>query len=300
MRFVTFRDPGGARAGLLSGTGAGADDRVVDLGHAALRDRIGGSEPQIQALVESGIESVVEALSREEIPGEAWRPLPEVELLAPLPRPRRIFAAAHNYRDALAERGMALPEAPVVFAKNPLTVVGPGTPVLLPPGIGGVTYEAELAAVIGSRARNVKPERALAHVAGYFVFNDVSASEVIRADGNFDRGKNFPTFGPSGPYFATADEIADPQRLAIRLTVNDCVRQDSSTALMLFGVAELISRLSADPGLEPGDVIATGTPAGVASVQTPPTWIRPGDIMATTVEGLGTLVNPVREAESHG
>lgn len=296
MRFVTFRDTGGTRAGVLPWNGSGADGRVADLGHESLRRRIPGLEPQLQAIIEAGIGSVVEAVFRDGVPDDAWLPIREVQLLAPLPRPRRIIAVAHNYRDALAERGMELPTAPVVFAKDPLTVIGPEEPIVLPAGIGGVTYEAELAAVIGTPARKVAPDRALAHVAGYFIFNDVSASEIIRADGHFDRGKNFPTFGPSGPYFVTADEIADPQNLAVHLAVGDRVMQDSSTSRMLFGVADLISLLSADVGLEPGDVIATGTPAGVGSVRMPPMWLRPGDVLRTTVEGLGTLVNPVQES----
>lgn len=292
MRFVTFDDGAGARAGLLAPEG----DRLLDLAHPAVAGGLGGVAPQLLALVEAGLDRVVGALRPEDAPEDAWRPLADASLLAPLPRPHRIAAVAYNYRDAIAERGLALPDAPVLFEKRPETVVGPGATVFLPPGIGGVTYEAELAAVIGRPARHVKAEQALDHVAGYFAFNDVSASAIIRADGNFERGKNFPTFGPSGPWLASADEISDPHALSVRMTVSGVVRQMSSTAQMLFGVAELIAFLSdRGDGLRAGDVIATGTPAGVAPAQVPPTWIRPGDSLEVEVEGLGVLVNPVVE-----
>ena len=218
-----------------------------------------------------------------------------MRLLAPLVEPKRIIAAAHNYRDALAERGLPPPDAPNLFLKSPASVIGPGAPVHLPRGIGGVTWEAELAVVIGRPVPEISAIEAPGYVAGYFVFNDVSASEIIRADGNFERGKNFPTFAPCGPWFVTADEIPDPQNLRLRFTLNRETMQDSTTAQMLFGVAELISRLSKTHGLGCGDVIATGTPAGVGAVRKPPRWIKGGDIMVAEVAGLGQLVNPVIE-----
>lgn len=292
MRFVTFDDGAGARAGVL----APAGDRVLDLAHPSVAGGLCGAEPQVLALIDAGLERVVAALRPETAPEAAWRPRAAVRLLAPLPRPRRIAAVAYNYRDAIAERGLDLPPEPVLFEKHPETVVGPDALVVLPPGIGGVTYEAELAAVIGRPARDVPVADALDFVAGYFAFNDVSASEIIRAERSFDRGKNFPTFGPSGPWLASADEIPDPQALSVRMSVSGVVRQASTTAQMLFGVAELIAFLSArGDGLKVGDVIATGTPAGVAPAQVPPTWIRPGDSLTVEVEGLGVLMNPVVE-----
>jgi 2,4-didehydro-3-deoxy-L-rhamnonate hydrolase len=215
--------------------------------------------------------------------------------MAPLPEPRRVFGIAHNYRDALAERGMAPPDKPVLFMKAPRTIAGPGQAVVLPAGIGGVTYEAELAAIIGIRAENISKDRALDYVAAYGCFNDISASEIIKADGHFDRGKNFATFGPFGPYLASPDEVPDPQALVVSLKVDGRTLQSGSTRDMLFDVADLVSYLSGLQALEPGDIIATGTPAGVAGLHKPPAWLKPGSVVEVAVEGLGRLQNPITE-----
>ncbi|HET8728271.1 MAG TPA: fumarylacetoacetate hydrolase family protein [Alphaproteobacteria bacterium] len=295
MKFVTFSHGGACRAGVLEGDGSGADDQVVDLGSQALRDAIGEVRPQISDIVASGLGRIASAIEQARIPAEARLPLQDVRLVAPIPKPSRIVGAAHNYRDAIAERGMRPPDEPVIFIKKPETIVGPGDAVVLPPGIGGVTYEAELAAIIGTPADNVSEAHALECVAGYAVFNDISASEMIRADGNFERGKNLPTFGPFGPFIATVDEVPDPHALRIGVSVDGEALQESSTSEMLFGIAELVSFISRQVPLAPGDVIATGTPAGVAPVRKPPTWLRPGTTLRAWVEGLGTLVNPVTE-----
>ena len=317
MRFVTFSGPGsnsggsdsGAsngggsaapRAGILRGDGAGAGDRVIDLAHPAFAAALGGAAPDVLSMVQAGLGDITTRLMAVTVPEEALLRLSDVTLHAPLTRPGRIFGVAHNYRAALAERGMPLPDAPVLFDKRADTIVGPGAAVMLAPDVGGCTYEAELAVVIGRPARGVAEADALGHVAGYAAFNDVSASQVIRADGNFDRGKNFPTFGPFGPFLATADEIADPQDLAVRFEMDGRVLQEGTTADMVFSVAALISILSHQTALMPGDVIASGTPAGVAPLQTPPTWLAPGATMTVTVKGLGTLTNPVVAEVPHG
>ena len=294
MRLITFLHNGHERAGILLGDAAGADDMVVDLAHAAMRPVMAGIAPSLPAMIEVGLLQVTTRLMIDAFPPDVCLRLRDVTLRAPLPTPRRIFGIAYNYRDALAESGKGLPSEPFVFMKEGWTVIGPGEPVVLPAGIGGVTYESEIAAVIGTRAEAVVAERALDYVCAYGVFNDISASELIRRDG-FDKGKNIASFGPFGPYLATADEIPAPQSLRIGLAVDGAMLQDSSTAQMLFGVAELIAFLSRDGALEPGDVIATGTPAGIAALRKPPTWIRPGMVMRAWVEGLGTLVNPVIE-----
>nr|WP_274425091.1 fumarylacetoacetate hydrolase family protein [Chelativorans sp. YIM 93263] len=240
-------------------------------------------------------------MSRSDVEAGARLPLAEVSLLAPLPNPPRIVGAAHNYRCALRERGLPLPDAPVLFEKLPTSVIGPDVPVVLPEGAGGVTYEAELAVVIGQRAEKVAPETALEHVAGYTLFNDVSASEVIKADGHFERGKNFRTFGPMGPWLATPEEVDLATGPRLTLSIDGEMRQDGSTADLVFGIAELISLLSYETPLASGTVIATGTPAGVAPVQTPPTWLKPGTVMTVAMEGFGQLSNPVEsEAAFHG
>lgn len=292
MKLVTFEKGGFTRAGVLEEVAG--DAQILDLAHEAVRPHLGGTEPQLDALLAPGFGRLAKSLDSADLPDDCRMPLADVRLLAPFPNPPRIIAAAHNYKDALAERGMAFPEDPIIFDKHASTVVGPDDPVVVPESIGGVTWEAEMAAVIGTPLKDASLEDSLAAVAGYFIFNDVSASEVIRADGNFERGKNFPTFGPCGPIFVTADEIPDPQNLRVRFTLNGEVMQDSTTAQMLFGVGDLISRLSRFYDLECGDVIATGTPAGVGAVRKPPRWLKQGDTMVIEVEGLGRLANTVR------
>lgn len=298
MKFVSFSARGVVRAGVLLGDGSGASDRIVDLAHPAMRKALGGLTPQLQALIEAGLLGVVQNINAHGAKADAMLPLQGVALMAPLPEPRRIFGIAHNYRDALAERGMALPEQPVVFTKAPRTIAATRQPVILPAGIGGVTWEAELAAVIGSRAENVSNACALDHVAGYGCFNDISASEIIKADGHFERGKNFATFGPFGPFLASADEIPDPHGLTVNLKVDGRTMQAGSTNDMLFGVADLICYLSARQPLEPGDIIATGTPAGVAAMHKPPAWLKPGSIVEVEIDKLGRLVNPITEGSA--
>ena len=246
-------------------------------------------------MIEAGLAGAVVRIGAHGLAEDAKLPLSAVTLTAPLPEPRRIFGIAHNYRDALAQRGMAPPDKPVLFMKAPRTIIGTGQKVVLPAGIGGVTYEAELAAVIGTRADKVSKERALDHVVAYGCFNDISASEIIKADGHFDRGKNFPSFGPFGPFLASRDEIPDPHALRVTLKVDGRLMQSGSTRDMLFGVADLICFLSAQQPLEPGDVIASGTPAGVAGMHKPPAWLKPGSTVEVEVEKLGRLINPIAE-----
>ena len=295
MKFVTFTQGGVIRAGVLIGDGAGFADVVIDLAHPAMCGPLYGTAPQIQAILDAGLSGIVSAIAAHGLVDAAKLPLASVTLLAPLPEPKRIFGVAHNYRDALAERGMAAPEKPVLFMKAARTVVATGQCIVLPADIGGVTYEAELAAIIGRRAENVGTGLALEHVAAYACFNDISASEIIKADGHFDRGKNFATFGPFGPFLASADEVTDPQALQVSLSVDGRALQSGSTRHMMFGVADLVSYLSHQTVLEPGDVIATGTPAGVAALHKPPAWLRPGSIVTMQVQGLGRLVNSITE-----
>ncbi|TCT07701.1 fumarylacetoacetate hydrolase family protein [Aquabacter spiritensis] len=299
MRFVTFRLSGAVRAGILQGDAADPADRVFDLGHPAFAAALDGCAPLMEALVERGLPGMVAALSVRPLPEKAALRLGEVALLAPL-TPRRIHALAFNYKDALEERKMAPPDAPVLFAKQPETVIGPGAAIRIPPDVGGCTYEVEIAAVIGRRAEGVARADALAHVAGYTIFNDVSASELIKRDGGFARGKNLPTFGPLGPYLASADEVGDPHQLRLALEVDGATLQAGVSSDLVFDIADLIAFLSARAALEPGDVIATGTPAGVAGMRTPPAWLRPGSMVCARVEKLGALINPVAAGEPYG
>ncbi|WP_209427947.1 fumarylacetoacetate hydrolase family protein [Pararhodobacter sp. SW119] len=297
MHFVTFTHDGCERAGILLGEAEHPEDTILDLAHPAYREAMQGTEPRMLAMIGSGLHACATRLADVEPPASARLRVDAVRLCAPLPNPPRIFGAAHNFTCALEERGMECPDEPVVFAKAPSTIAGPGADILLP-AVGGCTYEAELAAVIGKRCSEVGASEALDHVAGYMIFNDISASEIIRAEGNFQRGKNFPTFGPCGPFLATADEIPDPQDLDIELRVDDVIRQRGSTRMMLFNVAQLVSILSQTTELHPGDMIATGTPAGVAAVQKPPNWLQAGQRVSIRITGLGSLVNQIVAEEA--
>src|SRR5438876_9345006 len=217
----------------------------------------------------------------------------EAYWFAPVPRPGKLICIGLNYRDHAAESMMAIPERPVVFSKFATAVIAPGEPVILPATSLQVDYEAELAVVIGRRAKNVSAARALNYVLGYTCFNDVSARDFQFADGQWQRGKSCDTFAPMGQTIVTADEVPDPHKLSIKLILNGRTMQDSNTDQLIFGVPELIEFLSQTITLEPGDVIATGTPPGVGFARKPPVFLKDGDVMEVEVEKLGVLQNPV-------
>ena len=219
----------------------------------------------------------------------------DLELGAPL-MPPKIVAIGLNYMDHVRETGMTAPTTPLVFTKFSTSVIGPGAAIEIDPQLTRrVDWEVELAVVIGSRARCVRVEDALDHVFGYTVANDISARDVQFADGQWVRGKSMDTFCPLGPSVVTRHEIPDPQQLALRTTVNGEIVQDSSTAEMVFGVAELIAFCSSSFTLEPGDVLLTGTPWGCGEFMDPPRHLSPGDVVTAEVDGIGTLTNPVVE-----
>jgi 2-keto-4-pentenoate hydratase/2-oxohepta-3-ene-1,7-dioic acid hydratase in catechol pathway len=223
----------------------------------------------------------------------ALLPLADIRLLAPVPRPGKLMCIGLNYRDHAAESKVAVPSSPVTFSKYATAVTHPAAPVYLPPVSQQVDYEAELAFVIGRRAKHVPRERAYEYVLGYTNLNDVSARDLQFADKQWQRGKSCDTFAPMGPAIVTTDEIPDPHSLRIRLRLNGTTMQDSSTAQLIFGVDALVAFLSETVTLEPGDVVATGTPSGVGFARTPAVYLKPGDIMEVEVEGLGVLSNPV-------
>jgi 2,4-diketo-3-deoxy-L-fuconate hydrolase len=217
----------------------------------------------------------------------------EVRLAAPIPRPGKIICIGLNYRDHAAESGMEIPKSPVIFSKFSSCAIGPNAPVIIPDGSTQSDYEAELAFVIGRKAKNVSRKDALDYVFGYTNFNDVSARDFQFADGQWQRGKSCETFAPMGEFVTTADEISDPQNLSIKLRLNGNVMQDSNTCQMIFGVAELVEFLSRYVTLEPGDVVATGTPPGVGFARKPPVYLKDGDAVEVEIEGLGVLSNSV-------
>jgi 2,4-didehydro-3-deoxy-L-rhamnonate hydrolase len=216
----------------------------------------------------------------------------------PIEPPQKIICVGLNYRDHAEEQGVAAPEKPILFAKWSNTLIGPGEPIELPAISEQVDYEAELGVVIGSRVRNVSVENALEAVAGYVCVNDVSARDLQFSDGQWTRGKSPDTFCPVGPQVVPAAELPDPQALGIRAVLNGRTMQDSSTANMIFGVAEIIAFASQTITLEPGDLIATGTPAGVGVFRDPPVFLQAGDEITIEIDGIGSLTNPVRAASA--
>jgi len=214
----------------------------------------------------------------------------------PIDRPGKIICVGLNYRDHAEEQGVDLPTAPLLFAKWNNTLIGPGEPIVIPPIVTKTDYEAELGVVIGSRISKVSAENALEAVAGYICVNDVSARDLQFADGQWSRGKSPDTYCPVGPQLVPRDEIPDPQKLAIRAILNGETLQDSTTANMVFGVAEIIAYVTQTITLEPGDLIATGTPAGVGAFRDPKVFMQPGDEITIEIEGLGSLTNPVTAA----
>lgn len=211
-------------------------------------------------------------------------------------RPGKIICVGLNYRDHASESGLDLPQTPLLFAKWPSSVIGAGDAIKLPSITDEVDYEAELGVVIGKIARNVSEAEALDCVAGITCLNDVSARDIQRADGQWTRAKSLDTFCPIGPRLAPLDEVGDLDELRIRCILNDQVMQDSTTAELIFKIPQLISYITTGITLEPGDVIATGTPSGVGFARTPPVFLRDGDTVTVEVEGVGRLTNPVTAA----
>jgi 2-keto-4-pentenoate hydratase/2-oxohepta-3-ene-1,7-dioic acid hydratase in catechol pathway len=289
VRLVTFLAAGRPRLGAL------LDDAVVDLSRAdaalpteALALIRGG-----QVLLDRARRAVDSVTST---PGAVLR-LSEVRILAPIPRPPKIMCIGVNYADHAAEAGRALPRWPSVFMKAPSAVVGPGEPIVRPPTTERLDYEVELAVVIGRTAKAVPREEAMAHVAGYTIMNDVSARDLqLGKDGGIILGKNFDTSAPLGPCLTLVDEITDPTDLRLRTWVNGELRQDGTTHNLIFDIPALISFLTRQLTLEPGDVIATGTPAGVGLGMDPQVWLQPGDAIQMEIDGIGVLMNHVAEA----
>ena len=218
----------------------------------------------------------------------------QVRLCAPLPRPGKIVGVARNYLAHAAERGDAPPREPVLFLKAPSAVIGPDDEIVLPAASKQVDYEGELAAVIGRAARDVPPEEALEYVAGYCAANDVTARDFQNERGQHFIGKSCDTFAPLGPVLTTADEIPDPSDLGIRTTVSGELRQSARSKEMIFPLPDLLAFASRLMTLEPGDVLLTGTPAGVGAAQKPPCWLRDGDVVEVAIESIGALRNYVR------
>jgi 2-keto-4-pentenoate hydratase/2-oxohepta-3-ene-1,7-dioic acid hydratase in catechol pathway len=282
VRLISFSVAGGpVRPGLVAG------DEVVDLG-----DRATGLPSTMRELLALG--SVALERARAAPAGEAARHrLVDVRRHAPVPDPPAILAIGMNYRAHVAEMGREPPEWQYWFNKQRTAIAGPGDPIVLPAVSEMVDYEGELAMVIGRRCQNVPAARALEVVAGFTVINDVSARDWQWRSPTFTVGKSFDTHAPCGPVLVTPDELGDAGDLSIRTWVNNELRQDSTTADLIFGCADMIEYLSTAFPLEPGTVIATGTPAGVGAGFDPPRFLADGDTVRVDIEGIGSLVNPV-------
>jgi 2-keto-4-pentenoate hydratase/2-oxohepta-3-ene-1,7-dioic acid hydratase in catechol pathway len=284
MRLVTFEHRGETRVGVQS------DNAVIDLRGAWGKD---GGPATMLALLSAGPAAIARA--REvagTAPASARLPLTAVRLLAPIPRPPKMLCVGLNYRDHAEETGAAIPQVPIFFTKAPSCVIGPGAAIALPPESQQVDYEAEFAVVIGARCRRVTPEAARAAVAGYTIVNDVSARDWQFRTSQWFIGKTFDTFAPMGPALVTPDEVGDPHVLDVGLRLNGQEMQRSNTRHLIFGVFDLVAELSRVMTLEPGDVIATGTPGGVGFTRKPPVFLKPGDRVEITIAKLGTLANP--------
>jgi 2-keto-4-pentenoate hydratase/2-oxohepta-3-ene-1,7-dioic acid hydratase in catechol pathway len=286
MKFVTFQ---GARAGAKASraeAGVLAGDRVIGLAGAGFADML--------AVVASGAEgrSKVENFVSNP-PADSTFPLPSIRLLAPIPRPPKLICVGLNYRDHAAETRQEIPKVPTIFAKFSNVVIGPGQPIVLPKNSHKPDYEAEFMFVIGAGGRHIAAGDWQRHVFGYTVFNDVSARDFQMATSQWMIGKTFDTFAPMGPCLVSADEIADPHALDISLRIGGETLQHSNTRELIFKIPELVAYLSSVVTLEPGDVVATGTPAGVGFARNPPRYLQPGDEVVVSIEGLGELRNPV-------
>jgi 2-keto-4-pentenoate hydratase/2-oxohepta-3-ene-1,7-dioic acid hydratase in catechol pathway len=282
VRLVSFSLTGGVpRPGLVVG------DEVVDLGDPATG--LPSTMRELLALGPDGLEAAGAAVAG----GAARHALAGVRRHAPVPDPPAILAIGMNYRAHVAEMGREPPEWQYWFNKQRTSIAGPGDDIVLPAVSDMVDYEGELAMVIGRRCQHVPADRAHEVVAGYTIVNDVSARDWQWRTPTFTVGKSFDTHAPCGPELVTGDELGDPGALTIRTWVNDELRQDSTTADMIFGCAAMIAYLTTAFPLEPGTVIATGTPAGVGAGLDPPRFLSGGDTVRIAIEGIGELSNPV-------
>ena len=289
MRLISYRAEGGRdRLGVATSERWLPAETLLRTGPTTMDELLAG-DPGLLAGLAFAAASEASRIDR------SGSRLETTELLAPVPRPGKIVAIGRNYREHVDEEGADRPTAPLIFAKWPSSVIGHGAEIRWDPELATqVDYEAELAVVIGRAARRVAESEALDYVLGYTCLNDVSARDIQFGDGQWVRGKSLDTFCPMGPALVTTDEIPDPQRLAISCRVGGAIVQEASTAQMYFGVAAIVSYCSQSFRLEPGDVIATGTPGGVGIFRDPPALLGDGDEVVVEIEGIGRLVNVCR------
>lgn len=304
MRLVSFSAGAGARLGVLvNGTVVDLREAYAQLG-APLAASRGIQELPLDMVAflnlgEAGMNAarLVERAARDRDPRlnnpQVCFNEGGVKLLAPVPVPTKIVCIGLNYRDHCEENNKPIPDRPIIFAKFPTAVVGPGDAIVRPKLTKQLDYEAELGVVVGKRGRHISLKDAPDYIAGYTVMHDVSARDIQFSDGQWVRAKTFDTFCPMGPALVTPDEVGDPHNLSIRAILNGRVMQDSNTSNMIFNCYYLVSYLSQVFTLQPGDCILTGTPGGVGAFRQPPVWLEPGDTVTIEIEKLGSLTNPV-------
>ena len=282
MRLVTFRTNGGGRLGVVT-----EGDEVVEVDQP--RDML--------ALIEAGWDGLARVRSALGSPHSRKHRLADLELLAPLPEPRgNVIAIGRNYAAHAQETaGKSAPEPPTVFTKAITSLTEPFADIAIDPAISDkIDWEVELGVVVGRRGVNIKRGDARAHVFGYMALNDVSARDIQSGwGGQYFKGKSLDRSSPTGPWIVTADEIGDPQNLQLRLRVSGVLKQDGNTRDMIYPVDALVEWVSRGMTLLPGAIIATGTPDGVGFARTPPEFLKPGDVMETEVEGIGTMRNRI-------
>jgi 2-keto-4-pentenoate hydratase/2-oxohepta-3-ene-1,7-dioic acid hydratase in catechol pathway len=291
MRLVTYEADGTRRAGVLLG------EAIVDAHAAAHEAGLDGAAKRWESnrmIIQADQQSRTALNEAAAAMSEIAVPVADARLHAPIPDPEKILCMGLNYRDHAAETGLPLPEVPLFFAKFRNSLIGPADEIVIPAASEKIDYEAELAVVIGRRCRDVSAEQALGCIAGAMAFNDVSARDLQAQASQWTMGKAIDTFAPCGPALVTLDELADLHALGIRTRVNGDTRQDANTSLMVFTVAETIAFLTRVMTLEPGDIIATGTPAGVGMARDPRVWLRDGDLVEVEIDGVGALRNRVR------
>ena len=244
----------------------------------------------------SGVASVLDVIESGKVPtyseSAARYSLSEVKLLAPIPKPRKLICVGLNYRDHAAETNSPIPDVPTIFNKFATAIIGPGANIVLPKVSKSPDFEAEFAFIIGKGGRHIKAENWREHIFGYTIVNDVSARDYQRATTQWLMGKTFDTFAPMGPWIVTADEIADPHALDIQLDINGEVMQSSNTRELIFKIPELVAFLSSVFTLEPGDIVSTGTPAGVGVARKPQRFLRPNETVTVKIPAIGELSNP--------
>lgn len=290
MKLARFETgPGQTSWGVVDGDG------VVDVPARAAARGVTAPTGVKDLLAGPGLSWLTEFLAEPVPDGELRLAANDVRLLAPLPDTGKIVAVGRNYHDHVGEADIALPAQPKIFTKFDSSIVGTGDAVIRPTMTTNLDFEVEVGVVIGTTARHVPLESAMDHVAGYTATNDISARDIQFSDDQLTLGKNFETFCPMGPVITTQDELPDPDAIELSLTLNGEVMQQSSTKYLIFSIPYIVSFLSYVMTLNPGDVLMTGTPAGVGCFRNPPIWLQPGDVIETRVGGVGTLVNRIEQ-----